>query len=214
MSSPALQPGHVLRLTSEGGKTFRGLFRESRDGDWHLKVPAVELSRLHSGTKLAVEFSVADHLYNGGVQVRVIQQPRELLVISYPAELQSRPMRTAPRVAVSLPAALILSDAGEKPVFLGRDLSCVRNLSEGGALLVSKLPLPKGVERLMLVVGLEPDNPYSREQQCHIPARIVRMAMENREQAFPFAYGLQFQRLAPYTRAAINELLAGESSTS
>lgn len=198
-------------MTFESGnsRNIQGRFIERSLNSWVVKVSNTSIEKFRPKGKAAILFATVDEIFSGDVEVLDVMRASCKLVLAAPATLFSRPRRKHPRKNTNLPTAIIITEGPASAPrtandFVGRRNNRILNISKSGALLASTSPLPQGIDEILLLMGLDLDDPYSEFDQISVSARIVRGQSPTGNESYKFGYGLEFKPMFPAFQYALD----------
>lgn len=209
VSPPELIPDQIMTFESGGSRNIQGRFLEKSLNSWVVKVSDASLDKFRPRSKAAILFATPDEIFSGDVDVLEVMRASSKLLLAAPATLFSRPRRKFPRKNTNLPTAIIITEGlASAPRtsndFVGRRNNRLLNISKSGALLASSSALPSGIDEILLLIGLDLDDPYSEFDQISVSARIVRGQSPTGNESYKFGYGLEFKPMFPAFQYALD----------
>ncbi len=175
---------------------------------WSVVFDPKHIKLIKSSGYVFIEFIKDKKLHSGKAQLIRLDTEKATVIIAKPNNLQSRPIRTAPRARVELPAAIIISRTkteGER--FIPRTDNRIVDLSFAGAKIVCKVAFERGDEDFLVLSCLDKGNTTVKDKQIYLHARKVREAGPSPLADFPYAYGFQFDIAFPIFKKMIGDFV-------
>lgn len=211
VAPPELSPDQILTLNAPHVHNAQGRFVERSLNTWVVKVTPSAIDQIKAKETVAVIFASPTEIFSGKVTVSEVRTGLDHLILQIPSEMFSRPRRRHPRKNTRLPVAFIIKDklpddADTPPEvgFIHRHRNRILNISQGGALLATAMPVPEGIEEIVLLIGLDLNDPFDKMSQISVKARIVRSNIPTNDEAFAHGYGLQFGNILPSYQYALD----------
>lgn len=209
VSPPELIPDQIMSFETGGTRNIQGRFIEKSLNTWVVRLSDTAIQKFKSKTKAGLVFANTEEIFSGDVDILEVLTAKNKLILQIPANLFSRPRRKFPRKNTSLPTAIIITEGeAAKPRtsndFVGRRNNRILNISKSGALLASTTPLPGGIDEILLLIGLDLDDPYSEFDQISVSARIVRGQSPTGNNDYKHGYGLEFRPMFPAFQYALD----------
>jgi len=191
-----------------GGSKCQGVFDHAQNGNWWLKVDADELKFAKLSPYIAINFACDGFLFSSKVNIVKVLEQKSMMVIEEPPSYHCRPIRKDQRINTRIKTAMILhGNAKQKGKFVFRIENRILNISLSGTQLACASQLPKGTEKLMLLMSLDPDDPHSDKEQLYVGGAIVRVAREASDEQFPYIYGIKFNPLPPLYETMLEKFI-------
>lgn len=209
VNPPDLIPDQIMSFESGDSRNIQGRFIEKSLNTWVVRISDTAVGKFRSNSKAGVVFANTDEIFSGDIDVLEVLESKHKLILQIPPSLFSRPRRKFPRKNTNLPTAIIITegDAARPRTsndFVGRRNNRIFNISKSGALLASTTPLPDGIDEILLLIGLDLDDPYSEFDQISVSARIVRGQSPTGNQTYRHGYGLEFRPMFPAFQYALD----------
>lgn len=202
-------PDQILSFDSGTTRNIQGRFIESSLNTWVVKVSEAAIGKFRSRQKTSLVFANPQQIFSGDVEVLEVLTGSCKLIVRTPANLFARPRRQHPRKDTSLPTAVIITrglaaapDTSNE--FFGRRNNRILNISKSGALLATTTPLAEGIEEVLLLMGLDLDDPYSEFDQISVSATIMRSQTPTGSDSYPHGYGVKFKPMFPAFQYALD----------
>lgn len=209
---PKLVAGQVITLESSAIKKVQTRFDRLTKKGWAIKVKPATIRQYQSQQKVALLFASANEIFSGDATIIEVDRDTSRIVLSVPTNLVARPRRQQPRKKTCLPTSLILMGVPDQFLsftneFIGRRSNVILNISKTGVLLGTASPLPETAQQVMLLMGLNLDDPFNENHQISMSGKIMRSGVSTGDSAYPYGYGIQFNPTFPAFQHALEYFL-------
>lgn len=209
----------LVTLELANRNKIQGLIERRMTGSWSISFDRHFSKNLVTQAKITISFVRDKCVHTGSARVLALDEEKSLVIITEPQKFDIRPMRAAPRVEVTLPAAVIIAlqppgpDQGpfdNEVAYVFRSDNRIRNLSVTGALLLCREAIGPEVEDLLVLTyfnlpqrpgedGKLPDSVAMEEDhgQVYFHATVFRRLEKSPLNDFPHAYGIKFKPMFP-----------------
>lgn len=209
VSPPELIPDQIMTFDSGGSRNIQGRFLEKSLNSWVVRISEHSIDKFKPKSRAAILFANTAEIFSGDIEVIDVMRSSGKLVLAAPQTLFSRPRRKHPRKNTNMPTAIIITEGPASKTrtsndFVGRRNNRILNISKTGALLAAAAPLPEGIDEILLLMGLDLDDPYSEFDQISVSARIVRGQSPTGNTVHPHGYGLEFKPMFPAFQYALD----------
>lgn len=209
VTTPKPVADQVITLEAGPSKKVQARFDRTTKSGWSLTVKPGVANQFKRQQKIAMLFASKDEIFSGDATVADINKDCHQIGLSVPGKLFTRPRRRHQRKNILLPTSVILMDIPDQFMaytneFIGRRNNVILNISRTGVLLGTAIALPESASQVMLLMGLNLDDPFNAKNQISMSGRIRRLGISTSQQRFPHGYGIEFNPTFPAFQNALD----------
>lgn len=208
VTTPHLVTDQIITLESGAIRKVQTRFERITKAGWSLKVKPAAIRKFKQQQKVALIFASKEEIFSGEATVIEVYENSHKIILRVPGQLTSRPRRQHQRKRTFIPTSMILMDIPDQFMtftneFIGRRNNVVLNISKTGVLLGTVTPLPESAQQVMLLMGLNLDDPFNESHQISMSGKITRSGVDTSDPNYPYGYGIQFNPTFPAFQRAL-----------